>query len=1030
MKKILSLAIALIMCVAVFASCAGKSAYDIAVENGFEGTVEEWLESLKGENGKDGKDGQNGSDGKDGQPGQNGTNGTNGVDGTNGTNGTDGADGQDGKDGKDGLVPKLQINPETLMWEVSYDEGKTWNSTNQLCYVPISITEDGFWKIGDVVTTFKATYDPANPDVDVDISIDTLELVKGDFTVWAGAKAPALQLKCTLTNGRVAVLDLTEKMVTKGEFADFTKAGAYTFSVFYLGKTQEVTVNVTTVELISNKQYIKETADAECELQLKVTAPDGTESTVDVIPEENIVGTIDFNKAADYNVNLVYNGASQATTIRVLGLPVATLEEFKNMKADGAYALVADIVLDATIATEFKGLLDGDGHKITVTGAVFKAVNATIKNLVIEGTVARDDAGHLGALAIDANGGTYVNIVNNAAITGDPSSKYWTGGIIGQTKDGETITLIDCVNNGDITGSVVGGMVGKALGSIAATGCKNTGDLTTTYINGGIVGWLQREGSFTNCVNEGDLTTTGTSNGGTGGFIGYTSNAKLDITFEGCTNDGDITAGMDAAGFIGRSGGTKVMTFIDCVNNGNIKSTGGQQAAGFAAEAVGNYKFYDCVNNGNVNSSAHVGGFVAYLTGDGEFEGCTNNGNIEAGANRAGGLVAVIKNKTETVFRNCHNTGEVKCVREDKGDASAGGILAWTYSYASFYDCTNSGDITSSWRDAAGICAEVADTSSAAKQYGVTGEMHIHNCINTGNITGSRGTAGIIGYVKVDNDDNGSGKVTSSLDIQGCKNTGVIVGGTNKVDGDSGHAGGIVGWSEGKVSLKTSTNEGDISTKYQCAGGILAYSAKAVTIEECTNLANVTGQDMAGGISGKINNNYTIIDCVNGSADEEILVTAMNRAGGIHAYATSKEYTGVIKGCVNYGAVESGDISRGNALGHAGGILAMASAKNIITIENCVNYGKITSTQVENQCGNAGGILGKSESAVAVQINGCTNEGAIETKSTKAENDGFAGGIVGSCSASTPVVVSCVNKGTIKAAQEGHASDLVGNPVQ
>lgn len=35
----------------------GKSAYEVAVENGYEGTEEEWLESLKGEKGDDGKDG-------------------------------------------------------------------------------------------------------------------------------------------------------------------------------------------------------------------------------------------------------------------------------------------------------------------------------------------------------------------------------------------------------------------------------------------------------------------------------------------------------------------------------------------------------------------------------------------------------------------------------------------------------------------------------------------------------------------------------------------------------------------------------------------------------------------------------------------------------------------------------------------------------------------------------------------------------------------------------------------------------------
>lgn len=32
----------------------GKSAYEVAVDNGFEGSEDEWLESLKGENGKDG----------------------------------------------------------------------------------------------------------------------------------------------------------------------------------------------------------------------------------------------------------------------------------------------------------------------------------------------------------------------------------------------------------------------------------------------------------------------------------------------------------------------------------------------------------------------------------------------------------------------------------------------------------------------------------------------------------------------------------------------------------------------------------------------------------------------------------------------------------------------------------------------------------------------------------------------------------------------------------------------------------------
>lgn len=65
----------------------GQSAFELALEQGFEGTVDEWLNSLKG---------------ADGAAGVNGTDGQDGKDGANGTNGADGAPGQDGADGTDG----------------------------------------------------------------------------------------------------------------------------------------------------------------------------------------------------------------------------------------------------------------------------------------------------------------------------------------------------------------------------------------------------------------------------------------------------------------------------------------------------------------------------------------------------------------------------------------------------------------------------------------------------------------------------------------------------------------------------------------------------------------------------------------------------------------------------------------------------------------------------------------------------------------------------------------------------------------
>jgi hypothetical protein len=109
-----------------------------------------------GQNGKDGKDGANGKDGKDGDNGKDGaspqigvkqdTDGVyywtlNGewitadgnklrVTGENGINGIDGQDGVDGQDGQDGVTPQIRINTDTDEWEISYDNGNSWDGTN------------------------------------------------------------------------------------------------------------------------------------------------------------------------------------------------------------------------------------------------------------------------------------------------------------------------------------------------------------------------------------------------------------------------------------------------------------------------------------------------------------------------------------------------------------------------------------------------------------------------------------------------------------------------------------------------------------------------------------------------------------------------------------------------------------------------------------------------------------------------------------------------------------------------------------
>lgn len=129
MKKIVVSALSLLLVVSMicvcFAACDSKqptvengakslkTAYDIAVENGFNGTQDEWLESLKGADGKDGATGEKGEVGSSGEKGDKGETGAdgksayqiaveNGFEGTleewleslKGANGTNGADGK------------------------------------------------------------------------------------------------------------------------------------------------------------------------------------------------------------------------------------------------------------------------------------------------------------------------------------------------------------------------------------------------------------------------------------------------------------------------------------------------------------------------------------------------------------------------------------------------------------------------------------------------------------------------------------------------------------------------------------------------------------------------------------------------------------------------------------------------------------------------------------------------------------------------------------------------------------------------
>ena len=84
----------------------GKSAYEIAVEKGFEGAEDAWLASLKGETGAQGPQGETGEQGPQGAQGIQGPKGEQGIQGLKGETGEQGPQGPKGENGLDGANGK------------------------------------------------------------------------------------------------------------------------------------------------------------------------------------------------------------------------------------------------------------------------------------------------------------------------------------------------------------------------------------------------------------------------------------------------------------------------------------------------------------------------------------------------------------------------------------------------------------------------------------------------------------------------------------------------------------------------------------------------------------------------------------------------------------------------------------------------------------------------------------------------------------------------------------------------------------
>ncbi len=205
--------------------------------------------------------------------------------------------------------------------------------------------------------------------------------------------------------------------------------------------------------------------------------------------------------------------------------------------------------------------------------------------------------------------------------------------------------------------------------------------------------------------------------------------------------------------------------------------------------------------------------------------------------------------------------------------------------------------------------------------------------------------------------------------------------------------GGFATWSEG-TTFTDCKNYATIGSASSRAGAFVSVVNGEVTMTNCVNYGKVTGSKTSGGLVGRVATSststgiadLTIVNCVNRGS-----VTGPAGTGGLVGEAVNALS---VDNCVNYGAVVSSDN------GGTGGIVGTYSSDKLLSILNTSNHGAISATA------NVGGIIGTFKGTTLPNISNTSNYGAVSATAN-------IGGLVGLVETALSISDSA-NYGTVK----------------
>ena len=333
------------------------------------------------------------------------------------------------------------------------------------------------------------------------------------------------------------------------------------------------------------------------------------------------------------------------------------------------------------------------------------------------------------------------------------------------------------------------------------------------------------------------------------------------------------------ASSVGREGKPAVVENVT-VTNATITSDY-EKAGGICGDATEasfkNVSFQGTVNSVYADKEAKSGGFVGQVEGDSTFEGCSSDVTITVKKNDAGGFAGKVL--ATATFTGCKVKAEITSYAPNKN--RVGGFIGWNSSVKTVItDChvlpgtkliDKSGRTASDNGNYAGLIGFGDTDGTVLEITGCSADVQIDGGVSAYNSC----FIGCLGYASTTTikDSHASGKVFSktgnyTAGLIGSVGKSSEVSITNSyfsgdVEATGGYVGGIVGGTQGKLTLSKVFSEGTVSAMNAYVGGLIGAAMNdGNTVTNCFSTARIHARgQQCGGLIGTTTNRLTMSCC-------------------------------------------------------------------------------------------------------------------------------------------------------------------------